>query len=179
MQVIDIVILAIIVISTLYGLIKGLVRQAFGIVAVVAGIWVAAKNFTRMAERLPIQNPTIANIVSFIILFVVASAVILIIGFIIRKVIHFASLGWIDKLVGGILGFIIGICVNWFICLLILSYTPRGEAIIGKSKFGPKVLSAGKFLKGFLPQEAREKFEKKLEELNKLSRKKGGYLFSQ
>ena len=71
----DIIIIAIFVIATIYGLAKGLIRQAFGVVAIIVGIWVTAKNFGRLASHLPLQNPTVASIASFVIIFVVTAII--------------------------------------------------------------------------------------------------------
>jgi len=147
----DIMIFAVLVIAAIYGIIKGLIRSVFGIIALIAGIWIASSTFRQFATHLPFNNPTLSNILSFIFIFFIVAIVITIIGFILRKVIRFVSLGWIDRIFGLIFGFIIGVFINWVICILILSFAPNGEDVIANSRFAPGILSSGSFFKKYFP----------------------------
>jgi len=152
----DIIIFAVLVIAAIYGLIKGLIRGLFGIVALIAGIWLASRTFKQFATHLPFSNPILSNILSFIIVFLIVAVVINVIGFIIRKLIAFASLGWIDRICGLIFGFIIGVFVNWIVCILILSFSPNGKDLIANSRFAPGILSSGSFFKKYFPKPRQE-----------------------
>lgn len=148
----DVIISVVLIIAAIYGLVKGLVKSVFGIIALIAGIWIASSTFRQFATHLPFNNPTLSNILSFIIVFFIVAIVITIIGFIIRKIIAFASLGWIDRIFGLIFGFFIGVCINWVICILILSFAPNGEDVIANSRFAPGILSSGSFFKKYFPK---------------------------
>ena len=148
----DVIILAVIVIAAIYGLVKGLIRGLFGIIALIAGIWIASRTFRQFATYLPFNNPTLSNILSFIVIFLVVAIVITVIGFIVRKIIRFASLGWIDRIFGLIFGFIIGVFINWVVCILILSFAPNGKDVIANSRVAPQILSSGSFFKKYFPK---------------------------
>ncbi|MEA3431087.1 MAG: CvpA family protein [candidate division WOR-3 bacterium] len=148
----DVMIFAVIVIAAIYGLVKGLIRGLFGIVALIAGIWIACRYFRQFATRLPFSNPTLSNVLSFIIILFAVLIGVSIISFIVRKAIHFASLGWIDRIFGLIFGFFIGVFINWVICILILSFAPNGKDVIANSRFAPGILSSGSFFKKYFPK---------------------------
>lgn len=156
----DILIFVVVIIATIYGLIKGLVRGVLGIVGLILGIWIASRYYSALAIRFPF-NPTVSNILAFIIIFLAVLAGVSIIGFIVRKIVHFASLGWIDRILGLVLGFFIGVCINWVICMLILSFAPSGKDVIAQSRFAPRILSFGEAFKRYFPtqkEDCRDKF---------------------
>jgi membrane protein required for colicin V production len=150
----DVVIFVVIVIAAIYGLAKGLIRGLFGIVGLILGIWIASRYFKQLATHFPF-NPTLSNILGFVIIFLGVIIAISIIGIIIRKIIHFASLGWIDRLFGLIFGFFIGVCINWVICMLILSFTPNGKDIKTHSRFAPRILLSGSAFKKYFPKPSK------------------------
>jgi membrane protein required for colicin V production len=157
----DVVIFVVIVIAAIYGLAKGLIRGLFGVVTLVAGIWIAAWKFRQFATHLPFDNPTLSNVMSFIIIFLVVAVVITIIGLIISRVIRFVSLGWIDRTFGLISGIFIGVCINWVICMLILSFAPNGKGVIKSSRFAPRILSSGSVLRKYFPKPRQNKKKSK------------------
>ncbi len=93
---------------------------------------------------------------AFIIIFLAVLIGVSIIGFIIHKIVHFASLGWIDRLF--VFGFSIGVCINWVICMLILSFAPSGEDIIAISEYAERILSCGSYFKKYFQKGEYHKY---------------------
>ncbi len=156
----DLVIIAFIIIGAVYGLIKGLIRGLFGIIALIGGIWIAARTYRQVASYLPFANETLCNIVSFIIIFLLVAVVVALIAFFISKIVHFAFLGWVDRIFGLVFGILIGIFVNWVICILILTFAPGGKDLIKSTRFAPKILSAGSFFRKYFQRSITEERNK-------------------
>ncbi len=148
----DIVIVVVIFVASIYGLCKGLIRGLFGFVALIGAIFFAYRYFRQLANQFPF-TPILSNIVSFIIIFFAVFIGVSIVGYVIQKGIHFVSLGWIDRILGLLFGFLIGLFINWVICILIVSYTVEGEDTIVQSRFAPAILSQGEFLRGYLERD--------------------------
>ncbi|MCQ2208656.1 MAG: CvpA family protein [Paludibacteraceae bacterium] len=112
----DIILLAILVFAIIRGLMKGFVMEIASLVGIVIGLFIA-RNFGQdlvgwlvSATGLQVE---INNIVSFVIVFVLAMILVRFAAILIAKILKFAMLGWLDKLLGGIASLIK--------CLLVMS----------------------------------------------------------
>jgi membrane protein required for colicin V production len=98
--------------SVLYSVWKGMVREAFSLVALVVAYLVALNLYSNLAVMIGgvITEETLANILSFIVLFIVSLLFVALLG---RKVTSFlhsshAISGW-DRFLGGFFGMAKGI----------------------------------------------------------------------
>lgn len=109
----DLLILVFLGTITLVGLIKGLVRGLFSILALAIGL-VASNIFGNRAGALldlVIGNPGVSRIIAFISVFLIAALVVVLIGRGLRKLIKFFSLRWLDILAGGVIGLALGVAI--------------------------------------------------------------------
>ncbi len=116
--IIDWVFSIIILIFAVSGLIKGFIDNVFGKIAFVAGILLAYLFYTDIATRLlkDIKIPVVANIISFLLIFVVTFLVIKIIQMIVAKVFEWSILKSLDRTLGFIFGIVEGAAV---VCLIV------------------------------------------------------------
>lgn len=107
MNTFDIIIAAVLLFGFIRGLFKGLFAEVASIVGLIAGIYGAIhfshfiKDF--LATRVSWEEKYI-SLVSFAITFIVIVLVISLIGKLFTKIADFASLGILNKLLGGIFG---------------------------------------------------------------------------
>ncbi len=108
MNVIDIVIGVILVIGLLAGIRRGFIRSLFGLAALAVGIVAAGAGFAYAAKKVFVLLPgeRVPEVVSFILIFLIVFGVIVLFGHLIAKALKMASLGWLDRLAGGLLGII-------------------------------------------------------------------------
>ncbi len=100
---IDLIITAIIVLSAIYGAFKGFIAQLTSIVSLLLGVWCAFKFSTILAEEMGelfSMGESAVYIISFIIILVIVIFLANIIGRGIEKIIQFALLGWLNRLLG-------------------------------------------------------------------------------
>lgn len=151
--------LAIIIMGCIgWGIIKGGIREIFGIIGIIIGILGGARFYIRLATALPIRNWLIAKPISFIILFVVIASSIYLIGFLIYKLMHFIGVGFLDRILGVIFGGIKGSLIAGIICFFIALF-PKGENIIQHSKLAPIVFRELRILRAIFPKELRRKIK--------------------
>ncbi len=118
----DIVIVAVILGATFTGTRVGLMRSvflfgAFIIAAVISGRIAAA--FAKPLGEL-VHNPDLGYFISFAAAFVLIFFILSVIGSIVCRIADFPPLKWLDRWVGGVLGFLAGIV---FVGLVILYLT--------------------------------------------------------
>ncbi|MCK4353573.1 CvpA family protein [candidate division WOR-3 bacterium] len=154
----DIIAIIIIIGCVIHSFIKGAIREVFSLGGLIVGIYVGSKFYKLFAEILPISNVKIANVVSFIVLFIITALIINFIGFILRKTLHILRIGFIDKLIGGVLGFIGGTLIVGLICLF-LSLFPAGKSAVRHSKIAPIVFKELSWIKGLFPKDIQKKLK--------------------
>ncbi|MBO4498856.1 MAG: CvpA family protein [Bacteroidaceae bacterium] len=107
MTFIDIFILAILAIGFVTGLIKGVVKQAFGLGGLIAGLALGAL-FCHPVATLLINSINIseksAAIVSFILILILVPLVFNLIGLMLSKFVKIVQLGFLDRVLGGLFG---------------------------------------------------------------------------
>ncbi len=152
----DVILLVIIVLSIIIDVLRGGIRGIFGLLGLIIGIFGASRIYKSFAPSLPIQNPSIAHAVSFIILFLVIVAFINLIGLAIHKAAHFLSIGFLDRLLGFILGGLKGTLLAGAICFF-LNLFPQGQNVIQNSKIAPAIFAELRFFHNLFPKTARQK----------------------
>lgn len=123
----DIIILVIVGINIGVSAWRGLVREIFGLLAIILGIVIASHTYLGVGIQLNkfLSNSNLANIIGFIVVFLLAAVLLSLVGQILSKVIKILLLGWINSLGGAIFGFIKGGLIVGII-LIILSRYPVG-----------------------------------------------------
>lgn len=127
MHILDIILGVFALISIIIGIKRGLSGELIRIAAMVIGFIVAFVYYTDLTPYLTsIKVPLhIKNAVSFFVIYTAVALVILLIGWIVQKIINLSVLGWIDRLLGAVVGLLKTAIVAWIICLSISSFVPN------------------------------------------------------
>lgn len=168
-NVLDIIILSIVLFFTIWSFFKGIIRGVFSLLALALGIILARQFYYQTAQSWGRWiSPKAGNIIAFILLFLVAYLVVVIIGKLFRKIIKTIELNWLDHVGGALLGFLIGLLlVCLLVTVLIMVLSPH-EEVLRTSKLIPHVVSLVTLSDGLLkaiPPEIRRGFQEKVEEL--------------
>lgn len=97
--------------SLIYSIFKGMIREIFSLLSLATGYVVAVRYQGMAGEMLEkyIANETAARLTGFGLLFLVAGAVVSVIGYYAKKVIHTSeAFAGIDRLGGGVFGLVKG-----------------------------------------------------------------------
>ncbi len=154
--------------STIYSLVRGFIRELFLIIAILLGLIVATKFYPAVKDLLLswIHNPTISTVMGFLLLFFLVAVLLVIVGNVASKLIHFVKMGFLDRLLGGALGVFKGVLICGIGCMIILAFIPQGEDLLKDSTLAPGILSLTSKFFCLFPKDVKEKFEEKLKNLN-------------
>ncbi len=156
----DIVFVLIILTSTGFALFKGLAREIISLVSLVGGLILAAF-FYRTVGRWILdlaRTEAVANLTAFIAIFVGCLVIGAVASFIVNRLIKKASLEWVDRLMGGIFGFLRGWAVSSILALALIAFPARQE-ILARSVFAPFLFAGARAAVLVVPQELKLKFD--------------------
>ncbi len=152
----DISIILVVLILAVFGFRNGVIRSLSTVAGMVAGTWIAKQYYEPLSETLSplINNTTAANIASFVLLFLLILVSASIVGMFVRKVVSLVFLGWLDTLVGGVLGFAVGVVLAGIVLSLLGSTnTPGLSSAIKDSAIAPLITARMPFIMDLLPQQ--------------------------
>jgi membrane protein required for colicin V production len=137
LEVLDIIVVALIVVLGLKGLFRGVIKELFGLVGIIGGVFVAsrlAKDTGYMINDLiPMSNENTILLVGFVASLVLFWILAYFLGIILEKIFSASGLGIFDKL----LGFIFG-AGKIFLLFSIIAYAVSQVTVINDA-LAPKV----------------------------------------
>ena len=112
--------MVVLVAAVLAGFARGFFRSVFSLVGLVLGLTLAAWNYWRVAALLRpmVHSVEAADAIGFIVIALLVMILAAIIGSLLAKVFEKVGLGFLDRLAGGLFGFIQGM-VFVLICILV------------------------------------------------------------
>jgi len=131
MNYVDCIILIVVGGFTIKGLLKGFVKEVGGVVGLILAFTIAATQIGTGAEFLQSAfkiNPGISYIFGFVAIFIIVLLAVKIVENILLKIFQITSTVWIDKIGGGVFGFLFGYLIIAVIIVL-LSIVPFSETI--------------------------------------------------
>ena len=149
----DIVIIVVAVLLGFAGLRQGIIKTVFGIAGLIGGIVLAGRYYSGLAALLSPAGATWVNIAAYAIILIATLIVAGVIGWLVTKLVHFAMLGWLDRLVGCVLGVFIGSLLCAAVLAILLKYSPSTEAVISQSVIARFLMQQFPLLLALLPEE--------------------------
>jgi membrane protein required for colicin V production len=146
----DIVIIVVAVLLGLVGLRQGIIKTVFGIAGLIGGIVLAGRYYSGLAALLSPAGATWANIAAYAIILIATLIVAGVIGWLVTKLVHLVLLGWLDRLVGCILGVVVGGLLCAAILAIVVKYYPATEAVISQSGVAKFVMEHNLLPKNFI-----------------------------
>ncbi|MFH1690560.1 MAG: CvpA family protein [Candidatus Eisenbacteria bacterium] len=159
---VDIIIVIVLAIGLGKGLANGFVRGLFGLAALVLGIMIAAANYEQVTELLFSRLEVGAQgqaILGFLLVFVIVLILVSVVGRILSKALKLASLGWLDRLAGGMLGVVMACVFTGVLLLLVVMAGLQSNTGVARSTVAPTVISVMDTVVAFAPDAVREMIE--------------------
>lgn len=151
------------------GIFRGPFKELFSILGFYLGTF-AAFNYSMKIERFlssVISNPASLKILSFLIVFCEIYIIIIILGAIIRYFLKIELSGWLDHFLGATMGTFKGILIVAIALIIIIVISPKGEILLKRSKFSPRLTVVSEAMVAMAPEEIRDDFADKLADLKK------------
>ena len=150
---VDIVIIAVAALFGLLGLWQGFIKALFGIAGLIGGIVLAGHFYQGLALKLSAEGATWAGIAAYAIILIATMIVAGVIGWVVAKLVHITLLGWLDRLIGGILGVGIGLLLVAAVLAIVSKYLPGSVETISQSALAGFLMARFPLLLALLPEE--------------------------
>jgi membrane protein required for colicin V production len=155
---IDLLIVAVILISVISAFIKGFLVELFSLVGVILGLLIAAADYGRLAPWVErwIRNPQVADLVTFLFIALCVMVITSLLARLLRGTVHRIGLGLVDRLLGAVFGFVKGCALVTLTMMAIAAFLPKADWL-GSSKLAPLFLTAAHDGSHMTPVELGEK----------------------
>ena len=169
----DFVLLAIIVITAILGLVKGLMKQVIGLAAVIAGLVLASLYYRSAGAifRAFIHNDLVGNFLGFVAIFVAVLLIGAVLAWLATKAM-IGPLAFVNRLLGGAFGLIKSILICGILIFAMTSFE-IGRPALRTSVLAPFCLGFTRAAVHLVPQDLRNKFDKSYKEIRKGGGKHG------
>lgn len=155
MNTLDIIIVAAIGLSGLFGLFRGFTSSILSLITWVVALWLPFRFTNEFSAFLPdtVESPSARLIVSAVFLFLGAFVILSIITFLLRKIIGVTGLGFVDRLLGFGLGVVRGIFIVALAAMLATSSSSLPKEVWwNESQLLPPVLKVAELIRSQLPE---------------------------
>lgn len=116
----DLVILCILALFTLRGLFQGFVAEVAGIAALISAFWCAHHFYALLGPHLRfITDSSWQSVAAYILIFLAVMLGVGLLARLLRTMLAFSFIGWIDKLAGGALGLFKGALILALLLILV------------------------------------------------------------
>ncbi|MDH4196457.1 MAG: CvpA family protein [Candidatus Aminicenantes bacterium] len=169
----DIVLIVAIIGTTIWGLIKGFIRQLMGITAVVAGLILAALYYRGVADVLGaiIRNPLLANFLGFMVIFIATLVAGGLLGHLLTKAMK-GPFALANHALGGVFGFIKAVLICGILVFALLVFDLARDTL-RESWVARTTFAVTKAVVNLIPQDLRAKFNSSYEEIRKSGGSRG------
>ncbi len=162
----DFIFIAILVISTLSSLRKGLVREMIGMVATVAGLVLAFWFYGVAGSVLEpfLQSHRMASLLGFILVFAAVLLAGALVSWVLSKFLKATGLSIPDRLLGALFGLVRGAAICLALMTAVVAWSPReggatAPAAVVNSQIAPVLTEASKTAVSMAPMELKRSFQ--------------------
>lgn len=164
MNILDLIIIMTLLISVIYSLIRGFVKEIFSLLSIIVGIFVSIKFyhlFSIPIDRL-INRPNISKVAGFFLCFIIVSLGISLAGSLIRRLLKTANIFWMDRLIGAGFGIVKGVLIWSTILIFLIIFLPPETQFLEASKTAPYIMPISIAISRLTSKKLKEDFDKKL-----------------
>lgn len=173
----DIMLLSVILVCFAAGLKSGLIKQVFSIVSVVGGLVLGFVFYPAvgawMVESGIVADPKIASIAGFVFVASGTYLFIQVLSYLLGDMVTKLRLSWINNLLGGTLGAVVGVLLCHLLITGILRFMDEDSPFIRNSLLAPKIVVGYAIIKENIPEKLDEPLEKLREYRNEDRRTSG------
>ncbi len=149
----DIILAVIFAYFSVSGLIRGFCKEAFSLIGLIGGIWLAYTYYPVLSPHLSfITGEAWRTIASYIIIFLAVNFVASFLAFVMQGLLSLAMLPWADKLAGLVLGFGKAVLLSSVIVLITQRFFGNAD-FLENSFILPYLLNFIESVRGYIPSE--------------------------
>ena len=171
----DVLLVALFALSVLLSFRRGFSREAVGLGAALAALFLGIWFYGLAGEwLLPyVSSKGVANFCGFLIVFAGVLLAGALVSRLLSRLIKFAGLSWFDRLLGAGFGALRGVVLSTAVVVAMVAFTPgsSGSApprAVVDSRLAPYVIEAASVVTALAPYEVREGFRKTYARVKKI-----------
>lgn len=166
MNIADVIILLVILVSVIQAVSSGFFQEAFGIAGLIFGYLIAAWEYPRLARHFAAYSNSrwLVEIVAFLVIFIGVMLLAGICGRIARWLMKEAGLSALDRFLGALLGLVRGCLLVAIVLVSMTAFTPSSRWLRG-SGLAPYFLVVGRAAIWLAPAQLRTQFYQGLDYL--------------
>lgn len=145
----DISVIVLLIASTVYSLIRGLIKELFSLASIIFAFILSHRYYSLISTQISdfVSNKMVADLLSFGFIFIFSALIISQIGQLVRKLLYETkTLTVTDRIGGSLLGLVKGILIIAVIMIPIGFVPYAKKEIIAKSKLAPYILNISREL---------------------------------
>jgi len=171
MRAADWIMTIVVLLSTAQAAASGFFQEAFGMAGLAFGYIVAAWQYHRLGGWFGnyLKSPEVADSAGFLAIFLLVMLLAGIAGRIARWAVRKTGLSFVDRLLGGALGFVRGCLMVAVVLMSLTAFTPAARWLAG-SELAPYFLVVGRAAIWLAPSELRARFYQGLDLLHRSGR---------
>jgi membrane protein required for colicin V production len=166
MNLADLLILIVLVVSVVSAFAKGFFVEIFSLAGVILGLFLAAANYGTIAVWIVpvVKNIQVANLIAFVLVALLVMLLAGLAGRLLRGLFRTVGLGGVDRLLGATFGLVKGCVVVTLILMGVVAFLPRQDWLIN-SRLAPVFLTAAHGGSQVMPLHLGEEIRQGLEVL--------------
>ncbi len=170
---IDVILISILALTSILGVIKGFVKQVFGLLAGIIGLILALGFYSQVSWIYLrfVSNEVVANFLGFLSIFLAVLCLGWISSFCLSKFIK-GPLKLLNNILGGGLGLLKGILICGVVVFALLVF-PISKKALKESALSPVCLQMTRAMISLIPRELKEKFKEAYQEITRRVEKDG------
>lgn len=152
---VDIALVALLLVSVVLGLVRGLVFEVLALAGWVVAFFAAQWITPQWSAAVPIGTPgsMVNHVSTFAIVFVATLFVWGLLAWLVKKLVHASALSLLDRVLGGAFGLVRGVLIALVVALLV-TWTPLARSEPWRASHGAALLQ--QMLQGLKPLMPRE-----------------------
>ncbi|NLD39317.1 MAG: CvpA family protein [Desulfatiglans sp.] len=164
MNILDYIILVPLLYFTVKGIVRGLIREVASLAGIILGIWLGMvyQQELSMVLRDYLPDNRFIPLISIALIFVLFVILCNLAGWGIRLIFKKASLGWFDRLTGGLFAVIKTIFLAYVFIIILTFYTPKNGPMISESFLAPWIIRSYQSITGLVSPDHYDKWKKKI-----------------
>jgi membrane protein required for colicin V production len=158
MNSIDTVIIVVVLLFGALGVYWGFIRQVLALVGLIAGLVLASRYGSTVADVLSsfIRSDMLAQALGFLIVLAAVSSAVSFIATLLRRFVGLLFLGWLDHLIGGLLGILQGMLACTVLLIVAATFpSTLWTMALNDSRFASVLVRMFAFLLQLLPEAFR------------------------
>ncbi len=169
----DYVLLAIILVTVVMGIVKGLIRQVIGLVAVIAGLVLAVVYYDQTSHVFMtfVKNQLVSNFLGFLLIFFIVLAAGAILGHLLTKAMV-GPLAFANRLFGAVFGLVKAVLICGILVFALVSFDMARPAI-ETSVLAPACLGITRAVVNLVPKDLRTRFNESYQRIRESGGKHG------